>query len=294
MKPSVMLPLHQLYRRAVTGLDFPASPVGQTTHVSVLSANALGAAGVPLAQRVLQGVELDYQRLQGLFNGLLTPGMTLVVAPLSAAHDGSGGAYHHACSDTVFYCDADLAAAGEATTLALFVAEAVDVFEAFQGLGWDCGASNGEGLSRVLAEALHSKVLDGYETASVWLDGSRTDWVDQTNPTDRSADSNGCAVLFLNWLQMVKGYTWAQIAQAGAPTLAGTYRKLSSQTTAWAEFSADINARWPAGVPSWVTTDNPWAGSPSPPPPPPPPRPILTIDVPVAIPPGHYNLVPGS
>jgi hypothetical protein len=73
--------------------------LGQTTHVSVLSANALGAAGVQLAQRVLQGVEPDYQRLQGLFGGLVTPGMTLVVAPLSAAHDGSGGPYHHACSD---------------------------------------------------------------------------------------------------------------------------------------------------------------------------------------------------
>ncbi len=294
MNASVMAPLQQLYRRAATGLDYPSSPVGQTTHVSVLAANALGAAGVQLGQRVLQGVEPDYQRLQGLFGGLVTPGMTVVVAPLSAAHDGSGGAYHYACSDPVFYCDADLGAGGEGTTLALFVAEAVEVFEALQGLGWDCGASNGEGLSRVLAEALHPKLLDGYETASAWLDSGRIDWVDQTNPTDRSADSNGCAVLFLNWLQTVKGYFWAEIAQAGAPTLAGAYRKLSGQATAWAEFSADVNARWPAEVPSGVTTDNPWAGSAPPPPPPPPPPTPLSIDVPVAIPPGHYNLVPAS
>jgi len=188
MNQSVLLTTGQLYRRAVSGFDYPSTQVGQTAHVSVLAANALGPSGVQLAQRVLQGVEQDYLRLQSLFGAIQTPAMTVIVAPLSAGHDGSGGAYHHACSDPVFYCDADLTPGGEATTLALFVAEAVEVFEAIQGLGWDCGASNGEGLSRVLAEALHPGVLDGYETASVWLDGSRTDWVDITNPTDRSAD----------------------------------------------------------------------------------------------------------
>jgi len=294
MNQSVLLTTGQLYRRAVSGFDYPSTQVGQTAHVSVLAANALGPSGVQLAQRVLQGVEQDYLRLQSLFGAIQTPAMTVIVAPLSAGHDGSGGAYHHACSDPVFYCDADLTPGGEATTLALFVAEAVEVFEAIQGLGWDCGASNGEGLSRVLAEALHPGVLDGYETASVWLDGSRTDWVDITNPTDRSADSNGCAVLFLNWLQTIQHNGWAQIARAGAATLAGTYQKLSGKTTAWADFGAAVNARWPAGAPSGVTTDNPWVASPPPPPPPPPPPSTLSIDVPATIPPGHYNLVPAS
>jgi hypothetical protein len=122
--------------------------------------------------------------------------------------------------------------------------------------------------------------------------------VDVTNPTDQSADSNGCAVLFLNWLQAVKQFAWPQIAQAGAATLAGTYQKLSGKATAWTEFIAAVNARWPIGAPSGVTTDNPWAQSPPPPPrpppPPPPPPSTLSIDVPVAIPPGHYNLVPAS
>jgi hypothetical protein len=256
-----MLPMRQLYRRAAHGYDYPSTPVGQTAHVNVSVANELGAAGTKLARKVLQGVDGDYQQLQSLFGGLSTPLMTVIVAPLSVAHDGSGGAYHYGCSDPVLYCDADLATGGEATTLALFVAEAVEVFEAIQGLGWDCGASNGEGLSRVLAEALHPGVLKGYDTAAAWLDSTRADWVDSTNPTDQSADSNGCAVLFLNWLQSVKSYSWAQIAQAGAATLEGTYQKLSGQGTAWADFLADVNARWPAGAPSGVTTDNPWVGS---------------------------------
>jgi len=42
---------------------------------------------------------------------------------------------------------------------ALAVAEAVEVFEAIQNRGWNCGASNGEGLSRVLAQVLYPKRL---------------------------------------------------------------------------------------------------------------------------------------
>src|SRR6266852_5483684 len=90
-----------------------------------------------------------------------------------------------------------------------------------------------------------------------WLDGSRYDWVEITNPTDRSAGLNGCPVLFQNWLQTIQHYGWCQIPQAGAVTLAGTPQKLSGKTTIWADFSAAVSACWPVGVASGVTTHNP-------------------------------------
>ncbi len=85
-------------------------------------------------------------------------------------------------------------------------AEIVEVFSAAQGGDWDCGASNGEGLSRVLATELYPAELDGYTTAADWLDGGRPDDVNQTNPTDQDAVSNGCAVLFLNYMRYQEGH----------------------------------------------------------------------------------------
>jgi hypothetical protein len=65
------------------------------------------------------------------------------------------------------------------------IAEEVEVFSAVQNKGWNCGASNGEGLSRVLAESLYPGVLDDYSTAAAWLDTpDRPDWISNNNNTD--------------------------------------------------------------------------------------------------------------
>jgi len=102
----------------------------------------------------------------------------------------------------------------------LMIAELVEVFEALQGAGWDCGASNGEGLSRILATELYPAALDGFTTATDWLDTpDRPDFVNQTDPSDTNFVSTGCAVLFLNWLHYQLGYDWTAIVGAGGPTL---------------------------------------------------------------------------
>lgn len=81
----------------------------------------------------------------------------------------------------------------------LTVAEADEVMMAARGTGWNCGASHGEGLSRVLATERYPAELNGYASAANWLDGGRPDWVNNTESTDRDYVSIGCSTLFLNF-----------------------------------------------------------------------------------------------
>lgn len=249
-------------------LDYPASLVGSTANVDVYLADELIPGAEDLGRAVLSGVEADYQALSDAWGGVSVARPSVIIAPLSSGNDGSGGAYHYGCDGVELYADADLADDG-ATTLALFVAELSEVFQAAAGTGWDCGGSNGEGLSRCQAEVAHPYSLDGYSTVAAWLDGDRPDWVNNTDPTDGSAESTGCAVLFLFWVNVVKSKSWAEICAAGAPTLAGTYSALGLGNDAFGDFSADCEARWPKGQPSNVTVDNPWSSAGPPPPPPP-------------------------
>ena len=54
----------------------------------------------------------------------------------------------------------------------LVIAEEDEVFEANFGHGWDCGASNGEGLSRVLANTMYPGLANpkfGQKMLLYWL-----------------------------------------------------------------------------------------------------------------------------
>jgi hypothetical protein len=62
----------------------------------------------------------------------------------------------------------------------LDVAEADEVMMAAQDAGWNCGASAGEGLSRVLATERYPAELDGFASGAFWLDSNRPDWVTNT------------------------------------------------------------------------------------------------------------------
>src|SRR5262249_17509246 len=120
-------------------------------------------------------------------------------------------------------------------------------------------ASNGEGLSRVLATALYPVELDGYTTAAAWLDApDRPDWVNNTSPTDQDSVSTGCAVLFLNYLNTQLGYGWDQILQPCAPAVAQTYTNLTGKQDGWSNFRQQLDRSFPVGTPSGLTTDNPY------------------------------------
>ncbi len=140
------------------------------------------------------------------------------------------------------------------------------MFEANFGHGWDCGFSNGEGLSRVLANDMVPGVEpQGFVSPPVWLDGPsdisgvlREDWVTKTDQTDTNYFSIGCSVLFLNWMRFQLKFQWKQIIAAGAPTLGQTYTNLTGKKDGLATFKALMDAKFPPGKPSGLTTDNPF------------------------------------
>ncbi len=252
--------LHERAVKAVpkVGFVYPTVLEGSTTHFNVYYDPSLGANGQAIADGVLASCENEYNSLSFLFGGL-TPGpFNIIIAPLDSSGQGQGGAFHFGCGATDLYCDAKTVPSLDIDyTRMLVVAEEVEVFSDTQGIGWDCGASNGEGLSRVLATLLYPAELDGYATAAFWLDtADRPDFINVNDPTDTNPISTGCSVLFLNYLHYQLDFQWQEIVQAGAPTLAQTYTQLTGQPDGLTPFKALLQAFYPVGTPSGVMTDN--------------------------------------
>ena len=238
---------------ASPSFEHPATLRGSTTHFTVYYDPALGAAGPTLADGVIARCESDYQAVSAIFGGIQIPHFNIIVAS-----GIGGGAYHDNCSATDLYCDG---AGGVSAAFVNFlvVAEEVEVFEAVQNRGWACGYSNGEGLSRTLATLLYPAQLNGFTSAANWLNAAgRPDFVDSNDNTDRNYVSIGCSVLFLNYLRSQLGYSWAQITQAAGNTLNNVYENLTRSLNGFAQFSADLQSRFPAGTPASVPNDNPF------------------------------------
>jgi hypothetical protein len=241
------------------GFDFPTQVVGTTPdgNVTVYYDPTLGQPGLTLAQQILARVASTYADCQAFFN---IPGqpVNVIIAAVGGATDGSGGAYHYGCNFNPggdLYCDAALGNPG--LTNGLVVAELTESFMGAQNLGWDCGGSNGEALSRFLAELESGGpggALAAFATGPAWSQAGRPDWIDATEPTDQDAVSTGCGVVYLYWM-LSKGFTAAQITQAGCPdgTMASNYQALTGAATAWADFSAALG-----GLSGTITSDDPW------------------------------------
>ena len=233
-------------RELTVQFDYPATLQGSTQHFTVYYDPSLGGDGATIAAGVLQTCEQDYARVSAWFGGINLSSMNVIIAP------GISGAYHHGCSGTDLYCGARTGPVDVNYTRFVLMAEVVEVFSAAQGGAWNCGASNGEGLSRVLATQLYPAEAAGFATAPKWLDGGQPDWIDNTDSTDLNPVSTGCATLFLNWLHYELGYSWRQIVGAAAPTLAGTYANLTSRPDG---FLSLVRAKFPAGS-SGLNGDN--------------------------------------
>jgi hypothetical protein len=226
---------------------------GSTTHFVVFYDDGLGANGPTVAQAVLSTAEADFTALQGWFGGITPSNLPFVINIVP----GQGGASHANCAATTLNCDAFDGTNSDLVRM-LVVAEADEVFMAAQNKGWDCGASNGEGLSRVLATERYPAQLDGFATASSWLDSNRPDFVSSTDPTDRSFVSTGCATLFINYLRFQLGHSLESIVQAGGTTLQATYNTLTGSSNAFAPFKALLDAHFPPGTPVNLANDNPF------------------------------------
>jgi hypothetical protein len=287
------------------GFDYPTSAVGATPDglVTVYYDPSLGQQGLTLAQNLLAGASRIFGACASYF-GIAGSPVSVVVAPLSGNNDGSGGAYHYGCDFTaggVLYLDA--AFGNDAVETGLFVAELTECFMGAQAKGWDCGVSNGEALSRFLAELQSggpTGALADFATGPAWYQAGRPNWIDAVEPTDQDDVSIGCGIVYLYWM-VSQGFTAAQITQAGGATLADNYKALTGKATAWSDFSAAVAAL------SGVATDNPWTGATPPAQPPPPPDPptrlfsltfahsvpkggVVAFRAPVPIPAGTYDL----
>jgi hypothetical protein len=229
---------------------------GSTQNFVVAYEQSLGADGQTFADAVLAVCERDYTQLQSVFGNISVNGLPFQVY-LRLGDSNNGGAYHYSCVATALYC---FVTPGEPTELAnmLVVAEEDEVFMGNQSGGWNCGYSNGEGLSRILSTELHPSALNGFASAAAWLDSNRQDWVDTTEQTDRDYVSIGCATLFLNYLHYQLGRNWSDIIQKGGATLAQTYSNLTGRSDAFSSFATLLQARFPQGTPSGLQNDNPF------------------------------------
>ena len=235
--------------------------IENTRNFYLYSKASLGSVGATVAATLARRCETDYATLRNWFG--ISPGE----APFHVyVADDVSGAMHYGCADTEIYIGVIPGGMPSADIYCLMLAAVVvDTFQAAHKIGWNCGYSNGEGLSRVLACALYPteqpKILI---TAPAWLDETphngtnRFNWVDQNDPTDTSKFSVGCAVLFLNWLHVIEGYPWQAIARTAGGTLGDTFRRLSPGENGWRKFSDYVNHRWPPGQPSGVTSDKPF------------------------------------
>jgi hypothetical protein len=237
---------------------FQAHPK-QTAHFRLSVDPGLGQQGQQVVDALLQTCEQDYVTLQGFFGGITPQALPFHIIVTA----GSDGASHATCEATALSIGVN---SGPLEFMrSLVIAEEDEVFEANFGHGWNCGFSNGEGLSRVLANDMVPGVEpQDFISPPVWLDGPadngvlREDWVNKTDQTDTNYFSIGCSVLFLNWLRFQLNFTWAQIIASGTPTLAGTYQNLTGKSDGYTKFTALIDQRFPPGQPSNLTTDNPF------------------------------------
>jgi len=172
---------------------------GSTTNFTVYYDSKV-TNGASLADAVLANCEADYAQLVSWFGGTTPAGLpfTIKIDP------GTFGAYHANCAATEVHAAAFDETNGDLVNFVV-VAEADEVMMAAQNLGWDCGASAGEALSRVLATERYPAQLGGFATAAAWLDSDRPDWVTNSDPTAGqsggfNAVSIGCSVLFINYL----------------------------------------------------------------------------------------------
>jgi len=224
-----------------------------TEHFRVLTDSKLGDAGKAFGAALLASAERDLGTLLGwcgqqTFSGLFT----IMIRQLPV------GAEHGTCSDTsisigVGVPSPELYDFGRQ----LVMAEVIEVLST--PLGWNCGNSSGEALSRVLASAIYPGVLPSdFLTANAWLNSTRPDFVNQTCDSDTEHLSVGCAVLFLNWLHFQLQKPWPQIVGAARDNLAGTYAALGESGDAFKKFSDFVARYYPPGTTARLTSDNPF------------------------------------
>lgn len=190
---------------------------GHTEHFAIFSDGT--PVGDAAAQAMLASAEPDYAAIAAWFGNIVPPGLPIQVY----ADPEAGGAFHFSCAGTDVHVSPDPARAP-----GFLAAEVVEVFQAAQGDGWDCGHTNGESLSRVLAFERHPDLAPDFTgTEQDWWAAGHQDYVNDNSADDRDQEANGCGDLFLWYLHSQLTFDWAAIVGAGGVTLSVTYQTLT-------------------------------------------------------------------
>jgi hypothetical protein len=216
---------------------------------------SLGAPALENAQDLLADADRVVEANNTIF-AIAGGAVDVIVFALNGATDGTGGADHAGCTFSIGDAiEVDASFGNPARVSALFEAE---LSECAMN-GQLCGYSTGEALSRWCAAVVGRNALADFATAPQWAQDGMPDWVNQTDPTDQSADSTGCGVAFLSWLlsqgQSLAGVAQAMVVLGDSGTLAQLYARLTGnpETDAWSRFSAAVS-----GLPGGVTSDDPF------------------------------------
>jgi Carboxypeptidase regulatory-like domain/SnoaL-like domain len=247
---------HPSHFAARVRLKIAAAEAGSTTHF-VVQANSNVPNAAVLVASVLANCEQDFTTLQSFFGNIGVNNLPFHVT-IQAGNNGGG---HKGCDNTDIACDA-FNGADTNLVSAILVAEVAEVLEANQGRGWDCGKSNGEALSRVLAAALYPAELNTFQanfsSADSWLRKNWPNWVDNTEDSDTNFVSFGCGTLFINWMQNQLGFSLNQIIQAAGGTLVQTLKALTGWTDGFSQFTALLTLKFMPNTPSGLNNDNPF------------------------------------
>ncbi len=228
------------------------SPSGKVT---VYVDSSLGDPALQNAQDLVNDADRVVAANDGIF-GTTGGAVSVIVFALGGATDGTGGADHMGCDYTTGNAiEVDASFGNSARVSALFEAELSEC----SMNGNLCGESTGEALSRWCAAFTSQNALADFATAPQWFQDGMQDFVNNTDPTDRSADSTGCGMAFISWL-ISQGHSLSQIApamvnQGDSGTFAQLYGTLTSDdpANAWPNFQNAVNS-----LPNGVTNDDPF------------------------------------
>ena len=150
---------------------------------------------------------------------------------------------------------------------ALFIAEFVEVLMSYRNYKtgtatWNEAASDGEGLSHVLAAFFYDdayyKILGGPFINS-WLQSTaRKDWISTTESSDTDIDSFGCSILFIYYLYSQLGYAMDKIITQAGTTLEATYQVLTGKSGGYAAMTQFLAPYFPIGQTPSLPFDDPF------------------------------------
>src|SRR6516225_9672067 len=170
--------------------------VSSSGRVTVYVDPTLGQPSLTNAQDLVNDADrvvADNDQIFGTTGGPVS----VIVFALGGVTDGTGGADHMGCDYMTGAAIEVCASFGNSARVsALFEAELSEC----SMNGNLCGESTGEALSRWCAMETSNNALPDYATAQTWFADGMPDFVNNTDNTDRNADSTGCGVAFISWL----------------------------------------------------------------------------------------------